>query len=461
MATRRVRHGREVLPLRSIWLRGVVLGLAVVAGAAGCVGDAPTSSAGPAVASLPATAGGSPSPSPSPATMSREEGWTADLRRLVTDREAHHQDPWHGIERQAYVAAVEAVVARVPQLSDHAVMVEVVRLAAMPTWAGRDGHGGIHPWGEGTYPMHLYPLRLYAFTDGIFVVDALAPYAALIGERVVSIKGHDIDTVMAAVEPLVPRDNHQQVLSHGVRLMVAAEVLHGLGLIDDPGQPVTIRFEDAGDVQMTPVPMPEFERWAGGHHTHSPPIRPAGAPWISRLDEEIWWEWLPETRTAYVQYNVTVGGLNGIVAEIGAQVDAGDVQRLVLDVRHNPGGNNHAYYPILSLLRSADARGIPVYVVMSRATFSAAGNLVTEIERSTDAVLVGEDLGTSPNQYGDSIPITLAHSGLVFRVAPQYIVRGEPDDPRITIEPDLPAPLSSTDYFTDQDPAMAAILPSR
>ena len=56
------------------------------------------------------------------------------------------------------------------------------------------------------------------------------------------------------------------------------------------------------------------------------------------------------------------------------------------------------------------------------------------------------------------MPLTLEHSGLVFRVAPDYIVVSDPDDDRITIEPDLPAPLSSADYFADRDPAMEAIL---
>ena len=80
------------------------------------------------------------------------------------------------------------------------------------------------------------------------------------------------------------------------------------------------------------------------------------------------------------------------------------------------------------------------------------------MEDLQDAILVGEDSGNSPNQYGNSIATELPHSGLVFRVAPQYIVAGDPDDPRITIHPDLPAPVSSADYFGDRDPAMAAIL---
>ena len=125
----------------------------------------------------------------------------------MTARESNHPDPWHGIDRASYVAEVDAVAARVPELNDDELLVEITRLAAMPTWNGRDGHGGIHPWGEGTFDAHLYPMRLWHFSDGLFVTDALPPYDDLVGARIISVNDHDVDEILAAVGPLVPRDN--------------------------------------------------------------------------------------------------------------------------------------------------------------------------------------------------------------------------------------------------------------
>jgi hypothetical protein len=120
-------------------------------------------------------------------------------------------------------------------------------------------------------------------------------------------------------------------------------------------------------------------------------------------------------------------------------------------VRHNGGGDNTTYASFLRTLQEADAAGIPVYVLMGRITFSAAGNFVTDVEQTTGAIFVGEELGTSPNHYGDSVSVRLEHSGLVFRVAPRHHVGSVPDDPRITMEPDLPAPIASGHYFGDTD----------
>lgn len=91
-------------------------------------------------------------------------------------------------------------------------------------------------------------------------------------------------------------------------------------------------------------------------------------------------------------------------------------------------------------------------------TFSAATNVVTELEATTDVTLVGEATGGSPNMYGDWVIVPLEHSGLRFRVSPELVVKSDPDDPGLAIEPDLAVALTSTDYFGDVDPAMEAIL---
>jgi hypothetical protein len=307
----------------------------------------------------------------------------------------------------------------------------------------------------------MYPLRLYWFSDGFFVVDALSPHTDLIGAEVTAVNGRAVDAVAAAVEPLVPRDNEQQVLTHAPPLMLAAEVLHGLGLADDAAAPATFTLSRSGEetsVEVAAVPMERWASWAGGHHTHAPPPRD-GTPWLRRYSEPVWWELLVETGTAYIQYNFVGGGVRTVAEEVEAAMAAGGVERVVVDVRLNPGGDNTTYGPLVRFIRDA-ATSLPgrVYVIMGRATFSAAGNFVTGVERGTEAVLVGEDLGGSPNQYGDSRQVALEHSGLIFRVAPEYITRSDPDDPRITISPDIAAPLSSEHYFADRDPAMEAIL---
>lgn len=417
---------------------------------------------------------GGPAASPTPESVTiaptspsetRQEGWAADLRQLITFREQVHPEPWHGISRDDYLAEVENVISRIDQLSDDQLLVEITRLAAMPTWAGRDGHGGMYPWGEGSYGTNLYPLRLYWFSDGLFVVGALAPYQHLTGLRVEAMAGHSVEELLAAVEPLVPRDNHMQVLTHSPRLVVVSELLHGLGFLAEANLPIEVTFSRDGVPSVEtiyPVPLVRFENAIGGHHTHSPPQDPEGPRWLRDYHKAAWWELDIESRTAYIAYNFTSAAVGAAVAEVRQHIAAGEVDRLVVDVRHNPGGDNTSYHSLLNLVREA-AVELPkgAYVIIGRATFSAAGNFVTDVERNTEAILIGEDSGTSPNQYGDSFATQLDYSGLVFRVGRYLVTRSTPDDSRVTVEPDIEVLLSSADYFAGIDPVWEAILAHR
>ena len=114
-----------------------------------------------------------PSPSPSLA-LDRVAGWTADIDALLDARDHVHPDGWHGMKRADWIAAADAVEAKLATLTDDQALVELVRLAAMPSWNGRDGHSGIFPFipGSGT---HAYPLRFWRFPEGLVITAARAP----------------------------------------------------------------------------------------------------------------------------------------------------------------------------------------------------------------------------------------------------------------------------------------------
>ena len=101
-----------------------------------------------------------------------------------------------------------------------------------------------HPRG-----LHLYPLRLYAFSDGLFVVAS--PRQGLVGARLLAVNGVPVERIVSAVEPLVPRDNQWSRLARVPQWLVTAEVLAGLGLADGVG---VARFTfDRGDALLEPV----------------------------------------------------------------------------------------------------------------------------------------------------------------------------------------------------------------
>ena len=131
-------------------------------------------------------------------------------------------------------AAVDELAAEVPNATDDELMVGVLRIVAMVSADGCDGHTGAFVWGTGTYPVDSLPLRLWLFEDE--VVDR---------RRAAAVRGPDRRSrstrsraarsreVLAALDPLVPRDNAQTVRLLTPRYLLIPQVLRGLGIAGD------------------------------------------------------------------------------------------------------------------------------------------------------------------------------------------------------------------------------------
>jgi hypothetical protein len=434
---------------RRTWLLTAVLVLAA------CGAPAAPSTMAPGLSTTATATAAAPSAS---ASSVRDAGWQASIRELVGIREQTHPDPWHGIDRPTYVAAIEAAAARIPTLNDDQALVELVRLAAMPGWAGRDGHTGIFPFipGSGT---HEYPVRWWRFSDGLVITATTAPYQDLVGSRVTAINGHPIDDVVARVEPLAPRDNPSNLRAYGLIYLRVSELLAGLGVIERAG-PATFSLVDRDgrpvERSIEPQTAEDDVVWNSGF-PHRLPARKVD--WLSGQDRTIWWKELPASRTILIEFNEVNTGSATTAEEVLARVRRGGIDRVIVDLRNNVGGDNRTYADFLAALGDpAIDRPGRLMALIGRVTFSAAANFATELEATTDVTFLGEASGGSPNLYGDAFKRVLPGGHQALYVASRYWVKSTPNDPRLAIEPDVAVPYSSADYFDDRDPVLEAAL---
>jgi hypothetical protein len=423
------------------------------------------SACGPSVVpSLMGPSSSAPSASTSPAatvtaapSSTRDDAWRTAIDTLISERERVHPNPYQGIDRATYLAAADDLAARIPNLNDEQALAGITRLAAMPGWKGREGHSGIFPFTPET-GTHAYPLRFWRFSDGLTITAARAPYEALVGSQVTAIAGKPIDEVMALVEPMAPRDNPSNLLAYGPLYMRQAELLAGVGVLEHAGPAVfsvVNRDGVAHNVTVEPIPAADDVVWTNA----IPMVLPRrDVMWLHDSTEPVWWRFLDDSKTLYLQYNEVVD-TGSVTDDLLARVAKGGVERVVVDLRNNGGGDNHRYARLLEALQdpSIDRPG-RLIVLIGRLTFSAAGNFATEVEATTGAVFVGEAMGSSPNLYGDVRRSTLPTIRLDVYIASVYWQKSTADDPRITIEPDVPIPYSSDDYFNDRDPQLEAAI---
>ena len=400
--------------------------------------------------------------------------WREDLAYLARELPRRHKNLFHAMRREQFDSALAALDRKLPSLARHQVIVEIARIVALVG----DGHTNVAPTRDPKIGFRTYPVKLYFFKDGLFVRSASREQADLVGAKVVRIGRLTTMQAYEAVRVLIGRDNEMNARFFAPFLLAMPEILHAIGAIDDPenapllleqaGARTVAVLRPAGPASLMPsdtdVSWAPEAGWVDMRGVDGPrtPIWLRGDP-----KENFRFEYLAETRTAYVQFNKVGDGpretIQAFAARIRAFVDSGTVDRLVLDLRLNRGGDGTLNQPlVLSLIRSPKLEGPGrLFVLIGRSTFSAAQFLVHDLEAYTDAVFVGEPTAGKPNSYGDSRRITLPNSGITVRASILYWQRTHPLDTRQWKGPAVAADMTSREYRDHVDPAMREVFAYR
>src|SRR5262249_6128937 len=124
----------------------------------------------------------------------RASATAGDDVRLERERiRAAHPDPFDATAEPVFQAAADDLAARAAGLSRDQLLVELMRFTNL--LGERDGHSGIFPLDTAhSRVLHLFPLYLYDFSDGLFVVAAPG-HPSLVGSKLLAIGGVDAATL--------------------------------------------------------------------------------------------------------------------------------------------------------------------------------------------------------------------------------------------------------------------------
>ena len=279
--------------------------------------------------------------------------WREDLAYLARELPRRHKNLFHTISRQQFDSALGALERKLPGLARHQVIVELARLVALVG----DGHTNIAPTRDPKIRFHTYPVRLYLFKDGLFIRSAAKPVTDLVGAKVIRIGRLTADEAYLAVRELIGRDNEMNARYFAPFLLAMPEVLHAVGAIDEPdavpllleqgGTRVVTVLHPSGLAPMLPsdtdVSWMQEHGWVDMRGPDGPraPIWLRGDPRAPlRLD------YLPECRTAYVQYNKVGDAPDETVADFSGRlrafVDSAPVDRRGARPPAEPRWGRHA-----------------------------------------------------------------------------------------------------------------------
>ncbi|HEX2210349.1 MAG TPA: S41 family peptidase [Longimicrobium sp.] len=385
----------------------------------------------------------------------RNQGWLHDLEFAYAELKRVNPDYRHRPFPAEFERRYEELKRSVPTLSDEEIFFGLKRMLAVL----HQGHLVIWP-GDDTANRFL-PLRFYAFPEGIFIIDATAAYRDLIGSRVVTIGSLPAEEALRRLAEGNSVDGDMEYVWNTADLNSTYN-LKGMGAIRSTDA-VSLTVQRPG-AAVRPVTLPTLAASMEGRQDRL--LAPPGvAPplFLSDLGQTLWERALPEHDAHYVQVNNlkadTDETLDQFAERLWTVLQQSQPKNLILDLRHNNGGTTQLYPDLLrTLIAYSRMPQTQVYVLIGRRTYSAAGNFVTDLERLTNPIFVGEATSECCNLYGDPALVTLPYSRIQGEFTAVKWQLSTPADRRREMSPEVPVQLSAAAYFAGQDPALDAIL---
>jgi len=392
--------------------------------------------------------------------------WQSDLKYLQQTIHNDYAFLFKKITAEKFDAEVEKLYKQMPGLQDHERVAGIARMVSLFKY----GHTNMG-WRDVPVKYHVVPLNFYWFKDGIFVEGADKKYESLVGAKLIKVEGKPVEEVLIAIKPLVPAENDQYFKAYGLDFLTIPETLHAQGVSTQLKNSVTFTFQKDGKTHEQTINAVDgfrFPRQYGFADTEKGWVsvrdQSLSPLYIKNLDRIYYYEYLPGSKTLYVRQSQVQDdpkeNIPAFYKKVFEFIDKNDVEKLVLDVRLNGGGNNYKNKPVVTGIIESKKINQPgkLFVIIGRRTFSACQNLVNELQNYTNAVFVGEPTAENINFYGDTrrvdlpktkIPVFLSFAW--WQDKPQW----ENED---WLAPQLATDISLEEYKTNKDPALQACL---
>jgi hypothetical protein len=385
--------------------------------------------------------------------------------------------------REKAHALLAEMRSQVSAMTDAQFVLALARIAALTD----NGHDMVH---GGWSPKLRLPARMIWFSDALVVARAAADSSELLGASVEKIEGLTPEELLQRIRPL-------QGGIDGLRrwqmnwILHSPEALHALGIARQPDRlELHLKLADGRSDTRTVVARPIAELppgqaparywipapWEGEREKGwRSAVDPAHAPlYLQEPDSLFRMIELRDQEALYVQFrsNFDEGEskIAPFVASVSKRLAVSPPKNLILDLRFDTGGDNTQNRDLMREIAQRVPRRI--YLLIGNYTFSAgiASAAALKHDGGDKVTIVGAASGDRTHWWSEhGEPVCLPGSKACFPINTGYwnLIDGCRDDPRCysdqfdlvvpTLEPALPAPLTSRDWLSNSDPGMAAI----
>jgi uncharacterized protein (TIGR03437 family) len=384
----------------------------------------------------------------------RDQFFRDDLHYLATELPKRHVNPFHQVSAAQFNASVSALDSDIPRLGDTEIMVRMAQIVALIG----ESHTSL-PLPQGRTLFRWFAFTFYGYEDGWRVNAVRSDLTKLLGCKIVQIGDTPIEDAVTKVATAISHENDQWVKQQFPSYAMWADVLKTVGIVDSldsarwtfetlAGERFSIDLATIPQGSISGIGLPDGQGFK--------------ALYQQNTTQNYWYTYLGSTRTLYFAYNSCTDSatrpFSAFTQEMLGVFDTNPVDRLIIDLRNNPGGNSAVIDPFLTGLQARQSRfasGTKKIVIIGRRTASSALLNAISLKGQPYTILAGEPTGGRPNSYGETLNLTLPNTGATLSYSTKYFPSPITTD---SLMPDRGIPLYSRDVFARHDPFLAEAL---
>ena len=375
------------------------------------------------------------------------------LEELITTK--HVSPYWKNHEENIQAVITEAKTKiRAMDNCDESCLVELMKIVA----SIQDGHSTIS--GGSRYDLFGYlPLSTRWFDGELRVMRTIEKHRQILGSKIVAVDGKSISEVLDLLRSVVPQANAYRFQKFVGSYLHLPGLLHGLGITKDAKKAV-FSFENGAktfDLLLEDLPPDEEDKVEFVSYLDNKTERPL---YQQNNRDYYWFNYDPTDQLFYFQYN-RVGnmkeeGSSAFAQRMWKTVDSLEIHKFVLDLRYNGGGN----FPfslrfVQGILDRLDInRSGRLFIITGYDTFSAAMDMLNELELKSKAIILGEYPCDHPSRPGDPEDYELPNTGIKVYLSSLYHPTAILNDARTSSSLDKEIITSWTDYAAGRDPVL-------
>jgi hypothetical protein len=215
-----------------------------------------------------------------------------------------------------------------------------------------DGHSYIIPISL-KFPSYYLPIQFYLFSDGVFIINADSANKSLIGAKLLGFNNVPINKMLGEMNKFVHRDNKFTIQWFAPTVLRFRGYHEQYGLKQNASE-IPIKLVSKGKIitkTLAFVPPSDFR---GIPKLHSSIISSNAAPlYLSKINDNYWFTYLDDA-TLYFQFNQVYDKETETIEKFSKRLETElgkmRVKKLIIDVRHNNGGNAGLLNPLVSVV---------------------------------------------------------------------------------------------------------------